>query len=144
MCYRPSESAGAPDMAMTASSRAPQDSGSLESERSPFARLTELLSPYQPGKPLITLSLGEPQHPAPGFVGAVLAKHIADFGRYPIAKGIEPFRRAAAHWLSTRFDLPRGIDPESELLVLNGSREGLVFAAITAARYGGERQRIPA
>ena len=94
-------------MAMTASSRAPQGAGTPESERSPFARLTELLAPYQPAKPLITLSLGEPQHPVPAFVGPVLAKHIADFGRYPIAKGIEPFRRAAANWLSTRFDLPR-------------------------------------
>ena len=93
--------------------RAPQGAGSQESERSPFLRLTELLAPYQPAKPLITLSLGEPQHPVPAFVGPVLAKHIADFGRYPIAKGIEPFRRAAANWLSTRFDLPRAIDPES-------------------------------
>src|SRR3982074_1795061 len=131
-------------MAMTAPSRAPQGAGSQESERSPFARLTELLAPYQPAKPLITLSLGEPQHPVPSFVGPVLAKHTADFGRYPIAKGIEPFRRAAANWLSTRFDLPRAIDPESEILVLNGSREGLFFAAITAARYVGERRGRPA
>ena len=108
---------------MTASSRAPQGAGTQESERSPFARLTELLSPYQPGKPLITLSLGEPQHPVPGFVGPVLAKHTAEFGRYPIARGIEPFRRAAANWLSTRFDLPRPIDPESDILVLNGSQK---------------------
>src|ERR1700720_375483 len=131
-------------MAMTAPSRAPQGTGSQESERSPFARLTELLGPYQPAKPLITLSLGEPQHPVPAFVGPVLAKHIGDFGRYPIAKGIEPFRRAAANWLSTRFDLPRGVDPETELLVLNGSREGLFFAGLTATRYVGERKGRPA
>src|ERR1700680_5330156 len=104
-------------MAMTASSRAPQDAGSPPSERSPFARLTDLLAPYQPAKPLITLSLGEPQHPVPDFVGPVLAKHIADFGRYPIAKGIEPFRRAAANWLSTPFDLPRRGGPETARLV---------------------------
>src|SRR4030088_2568504 len=131
-------------MAMTAPSRAPQGAGSQESERSPFARLTELLAPYQPAKPLITLSLGEPQHPIPGFVGPVLAKHVADFGRYPIAKGIEPFRRAAANWLGTRFNLPRAVDPESEILVLNGSREGLFFAATTAARFVGARQGRPA
>jgi N-succinyldiaminopimelate aminotransferase len=131
-------------MAMTASSRASQNAGSQEGDRSPFARLTELLAPYQPGKPLITLSLGEPQHPLPSFVGPVLANHIGDFGRYPIAKGIEPFRRAAATWLSKRFDLPRAIDPETELLVLNGSREGLFFAAITAARHVGERRGQPA
>src|ERR1700691_4970471 len=131
-------------MTMTASSRAPQGAGSPQSERSPFARLAELLAPYQPGKPLITLSLGEPQHPVPDFVGPVLAKHIGEFGRYPIAKGIEPFRRGAAGWLSSRFDLPREIDPESEILVLNGSREGLFFAAIMAARYVGARRGRPA
>jgi aspartate/methionine/tyrosine aminotransferase len=131
-------------MAMTASSRAPQGSGNEAGERSPFLRVTELLAPYQPAKPLITLSLGEPQHPVPGFVAPVLAEHIADFGRYPIAKGIEPFRRAAAGWLSRRFDLPRPIDPESELLVLNGSREGLFFAALAATRFVGERKGGPA
>src|ERR1700709_2942365 len=115
---------------MTGSPRAPRGAGALESARSPCARLTELLAAYKPGKPLITLSLGEPQHPVPDFVGPVLASHIADFGRYPIAKGIEPFRRAAARWLSTRFELPRAIDPETELLVLNGTREGLFFAAL--------------
>ena len=121
-------------MAITASSRAPQDSGSSDSERSPFVRLNELLAPHQPGKPLITLAVGEPQHPVPDFVGPVLAKHIADFGRYPANKGTDPFRNAAGAWLSSRFKLPRPLDPENEILVLNGSREGLFLAAIAAAR----------
>ncbi len=129
---------------MTAPSRAPQGERHQDSERSPFARTAELLAPYKPGKPLIALSLGEPQHPLPDFVGPVLAQHVAEFGRYPLAKGIEPFRKAAANWLSTRFKLPRPVDPESEVLVLNGSREGLFFAAITAARYVGERRGKPA
>ncbi|WP_299804244.1 aminotransferase class I/II-fold pyridoxal phosphate-dependent enzyme [Tardiphaga sp.] len=134
-------------MAMTASSRAAHGashSAGRDSERSPFARLTDLLAPYQPGQPLITLSLGEPQHPVPDFVGPVLAKHIADFGRYPIAKGIEPFRRTATTWMGKRFKLPRPLDPDTELLVLNGSREGLFFAAITAARFVGPRNGKPA
>src|ERR1700729_4665995 len=105
-------------MDMNALSRTPHETGSPGSGRSPFARTTELLAPYKPGKPLITLSLGEPQHPVPAFVGPVLAQHIADFGRYPLARGIEPFRQAAAAWLSARFKLPRAIDPESEVLVL--------------------------
>ena len=102
------------------------------------------MAPYKPGKPLIALSLGEPQHPVPDFVGPVLAQHIVDFGRYPLAKGIEPFRRAVAGWLSGRFQLPRPVDPESEVLVLNGSREGLFFAALTAVRYVGQRRGRPA
>jgi aspartate/methionine/tyrosine aminotransferase len=135
-------------MAMTASSGVAQGAGSTapagQAERSPFVRTTELLAPYQPTKPLIVLSLGEPQHPVPDFVGPVLARHIADFGRYPINSGIEPFRKAAANWLSTRFKLPRPVDPASEVLVLNGSREGLFFAAIAAARYVSPRKGRPA
>ena len=135
-------------MAMTVPSRAPHSAGhgqnQEQSERSPFARTAELLAPYKPGKPLITLSLGEPQHPVPGFVGPVLAQHIAEFGRYPIAKGIEPFRKAVAAWLGTRFHLPRVIDPETEVLVLNGSREGLFFAALAAVRLVGDRRGRPA
>ncbi|MBR0898579.1 aminotransferase class I/II-fold pyridoxal phosphate-dependent enzyme [Bradyrhizobium tropiciagri] len=135
-------------MAMTASSGLAQGAADAASagqaERSPFVRTTELLAPYQPAKPLITLSVGEPQHPVPDFVGPVLAKHTAEFGRYPMAKGIEPFRRAAATWLSSRFQLPRPVDPESEVMVLNGSREGLFFAAITAARYVSPRKGRPA
>lgn len=139
-------------MAMTASSRPATPAGAQESafagaqagERSPFARLTDLLAPHKPGKPLINLSLGEPQHPVPGFVGPILAQHINDFGRYPIARGIEPFRQAAAAWASRRFGLPRGLDPETEILVLNGSREGLFFAGIAAARYVGPRKGVPA
>ena len=102
------------------------------------------MAPYKPGKPLIALSLGEPQHPVPDFVGPVLAQHIVDFSRYPLARGIEPFRRAVAGWLSGRFQLPRPVDPESEVLVLNGSREGLFFAALTAVRYVGQRRGRPA
>ena len=135
-------------MAMTASSGVAQGAADATSagqaERSPFVRTTELLAPYQPAKPLITLSVGEPQHPVPDFVGPVLAKHTAEFGRYPMAKGIEPFRRAVATWLSSRFQLPRPVDPESEVLVLNGSREGLFFAAITAARHVAPRKGRPA
>ena len=47
-------------------------------------------------------------------------------------------------WLSRRYTLPRPLDPESEVLVLNGSREGLFFAAISAQRYVAPRKGKPA
>src|SRR4030081_3856776 len=74
---------------------------------SPCVRLRELLGDAPPGKPAVSLAVGEPQHPVPGFVGPVLAAHIDEFGRYPMNKGIEPFCRAAADWLGRRFVLPR-------------------------------------
>ena len=57
--------------------------------RSPFVRLHELLADIKPGKPAINLSVGEPQHPIPPFVGPVLQAHLNDFGRYPANKGTE-------------------------------------------------------
>jgi N-succinyldiaminopimelate aminotransferase len=112
--------------------------------RSPFVRLTELIAGIEPGKPVINLSVGEPQHPIPKFVGPTLDAHLADFGRYPANKGIEPFRRAVAVWLGRRFKLSRPVDPEHEVLVLNGTREGLFLAAIAAKRWVSRRAGKPA
>jgi aspartate/methionine/tyrosine aminotransferase len=111
--------------------------------RSPFVRLTELIAGIEPGKPPINLSVGEPQHPVPSFVGPTLAAHVADFGRYPANKGIEPFRRAVAEWLGRRYNLKRPIDSEHEVLVLSGTREGLFLAAIAARRWVAPRVGKP-
>ncbi|HEX5212962.1 MAG TPA: aminotransferase class I/II-fold pyridoxal phosphate-dependent enzyme [Pseudolabrys sp.] len=111
--------------------------------RSPFVRLTELIAGIAPGKPAINLSVGEPQHPIPSFVGPELAAHLDEFGRYPANKGGEPFRRAAAQWLNRRYKLPRPIDPENEVLVLNGTREGLFLGAIAARRWVRARAGKP-
>jgi len=115
-----------------------------DESRSPFVRLTDLIAGIPPGKPVINLSVGEPQHKVPDFVAPVLAAHVADFGRYPPNKGIEPFRKAVAGWLGRRFKLPRAADPESEVLVLNGTREGLFLGAIAARRWVSPRAGTPA
>src|SRR6185437_2046501 len=65
-------------------------------------------------------------------------------GRYPPNKGIDAFRTTIATWLGKRFKLPRAVDPDGEVLVLNGTREGLFLAAISAARWVGPRDGKPA
>ena len=112
--------------------------------RSPFGRLHELLADPNPGKAAIMLSAGEPQHAIPPFVGPVLQAHLNDFGRYPANKGIAPFHKAVATWLGQRFALPRPVDPDHEVLVLNGTREGLFLGAIAAQRYVAARKGTPA
>jgi N-succinyldiaminopimelate aminotransferase len=129
---------------MTAQREPASSSAPAVDSRSPFVRLTELIAGIEPGKPPINLSVGEPQHPIPAFVGPTLAAHLADFGRYPANKGIEPFRRAAASWLNRRYRLARPVDPESEVLVLSGTREGLFLAAIAAKRWVTRRAGKPA
>ena len=129
---------------MTAPREPSQTPAPAVDSRSPFVRLTELIAGLPPGKPPINLSVGEPQHPVPAFVAPVLAANIADFGRYPPNKGIDAFRTTIATWLGKRFKLPRAVDPDSEVLVLNGTREGLFLAAISAARWVGPRDGKPA
>ena len=112
--------------------------------RSPFVRLRELLGDSTPGKPAISLAVGEPQHGVPSFVGPVVAAHIDEFGRYPMNKGLDALCEASAAWLGRRFSLPRPLDPVGEVLVLNGSREGLFLAAIAAERWATGRRGRPA
>jgi N-succinyldiaminopimelate aminotransferase len=132
-------------MSMMTAKREPASSPApAVDSRSPFVRLTDLIAGIEPGMPPINLSVGEPQHPIPPFVGPTLAAHLADFGRYPPNKGAEPFRRAVAAWLNRRYKLTRAVDPESEVLVLNGTREGLFLAAIAARRWVKPRAGKPA
>ena len=112
--------------------------------RSPFVRLRELLGDTQPGKPAISMAVGEPQHPIPPFVGPIIQKHLDEFGRYPMNKGLDAFGEAVAGWLGRRYALPRPIDPAAEVLVLNGTREGLFLAAIAAKSFVPPRAGTPA
>jgi N-succinyldiaminopimelate aminotransferase len=112
--------------------------------RSPFVRLRELLGDTPPGKPAISLAVGEPQHAIPSFVGPVIAAHVNEFGRYPMNKGLDAFGEAVAAWLNKRFALPRPVDPLHEVLVLNGTREGLFLAALAAKNYVPARSGKPA
>ena len=91
--------------------------------------MRELLDGIAPGKSAISLAVGEPQHPIPPFVGKIIAEHVAEFGRYPANKGLDAFAEAVAKWLGRRFALERPVDPATEVLVLNGTREGLFLAA---------------
>src|SRR5271170_8519213 len=112
--------------------------------RSPFVRLRGLLGDIAPVKPAISMAVGEPQHPIPPFVGPIIAAHIDEFGRYPMNKGLDAFGEAVATWLNRRYALARPVDPATEVLVLNGTREGLFLAALAARSYVPPRAGRPA
>jgi aspartate/methionine/tyrosine aminotransferase len=102
-------------------------------------RLRELLGDTPAGQSPISLAVGEPQHPIPPFVGSVIAAHVAEFGRYPMNRGLNEFAVAVGQWLDRRYRLPRNVDPASEVLVLSGTREGLFLAGIAARNYAASR-----
>jgi N-succinyldiaminopimelate aminotransferase len=90
----------------------------------PFEKLQRLLSGITPQEPLIDLSIGEPKLPTPPIIGQAMTEHLARLAVYPQTKGELQLREAMAQWLSQRYGLIR-IDPQTEVLPINGSREGL-------------------
>jgi N-succinyldiaminopimelate aminotransferase len=109
---------------------------------SSFAQLATLLDPHQPGKPPISLAIGDPNGAVPAFVSEEIARHAAEFGTYPPINGNKAWRDAAAAWLVRRFKLPASsIDPEKNLLPLNGTREGLFLALFTVMPESKAGQR---
>jgi len=91
----------------------------------PFEKLRTLLGESSESSlPAIPLSIGEPRHPAPGFVTDVLSTERQRVSNYPTTKGLPELRSAAADWAVRRFGLD-GLDPDSQILPVNGTREAL-------------------
>jgi N-succinyldiaminopimelate aminotransferase len=101
----------------------------------PFERLRALLAGAAPPAGLrhIPLSIGEPKHAPPAFVGEALTRALDTLGSYPLAAGLPELREVIARWLERRFGLPSGsVDAAAMVLPVNGTREGL-FAFVQAA-----------
>ncbi len=93
-----------------------------------FARLRALLDGHAPGGAPLHMSIGEPRHDPPAWLGEVLAAELAGFGAYPPNEGAPELLGACADWLARRYGVT--VDPEREVMALNGTREGLFNAAI--------------
>ncbi|ABS62921.1 aminotransferase class I and II [Parvibaculum lavamentivorans DS-1] len=102
---------------------------------SPFPRLNALIEGIEPGRPPLVMSLGEPQHAFPSFVTEEISRNAALFGKYPPIIGTAAFRDAAAGWLGRRYGLEaaigkgRALDPNEQVLPVNGTREALFSIA---------------
>jgi LL-diaminopimelate aminotransferase len=77
------------------------------------------------GVDIIDLGVGDPDLPTPPFIVKRMAKAIHDqkTHRYPLYSGMNRFREAVARWYQRRFGVE--LDPESEVLTLIGSKEGI-------------------
>ena len=93
-----------------------------------FPRLRALLDGMDPGAAPILMSIGEPKHAFPDFVSQIILDHGAEFSRYPPNDGTDGLRAAISDWVSGRFGV--AVDPQTQVLPLNGTREGLFNAAI--------------
>lgn len=99
----------------------------------PFERLAALKADVTPPEDLtpIPLTIGEPQHAPFAEALETLTRHRQAFARYPATAGTSALRAAIAGWAARRFGLA-GLDPDHQVLPVNGTREA-IFAFVQAA-----------
>ncbi len=103
-----------------------------------FPRLRSLLDGTSPGGDVIHMSIGEPRHAFPEWVGGIITEHSEEFGRYPPNDGTPELLEAIAGWIFRRYGVRLSAD--RQIIALNGTREGLFNACLTLcpARHDGE------
>ncbi len=92
-----------------------------------FPRLRKLLDVHPAGGTPIAMTIGEPRHAMPDFVGPILAANLDGFAIYPPNDGTPELLDAISAWLHLRYSVRLSPD---RLMVLNGTREGLFNACI--------------
>ena len=77
------------------------------------------------GVDIIDLGVGDPDLPTPQFIIDRMKEALNDPSthRYPVYSGMNLFKEAVARWYKRRFGVD--LDPESEVITLIGSKEGL-------------------
>jgi N-succinyldiaminopimelate aminotransferase len=101
----------------------------------PFERLRQLFAGVTPNPEYrpISLGIGEPKHPTPQFIKTALTAAMdtpgTDLSGYPPTAGSPELRRAFTGWLQRRYALE--LDPATQVLPVNGSREALFAFAQT-------------
>ena len=97
----------------------------------PFERLKQLFAGVTPDAafPPISLGIGEPKHPTPQFIKDALTEGLGALATYPATAGTPALRAAFTGWLQRRYGLT--LDPATQVLPVNGSREALFALAQT-------------
>lgn len=74
------------------------------------------------------MTIGEPKHPFPEWVPQVITENSQGFNSYPPNDGAPELLSAIAGWIARRYGA--NLDPATQIMALNGTREGLFNAAI--------------
>jgi len=97
----------------------------------PFERLRQLHADVTPNPAYkaISLGIGEPRHATPQLIKDALTASLTGLASYPATLGEPGLRQAMAGWMARRYDLK--LDPATQILPVNGSREALFSLAQT-------------
>lgn len=93
-----------------------------------FPRLRSLLDAHAPVGDVVHMTIGEPKHAFPDWVTDAIVENAAGFNSYPQNEGTDALRGAIADWVRLRYGVT--LDPDTRIMALNGTREGLYNAAM--------------
>lgn len=102
-----------------------------------FARISELITEKRnAGVDVISLGIGDPDLPTPSHVldSLTAAAQHGENHRYPESDGLPALREAIARWYSTRHGVT--LDPNSEIVPLIGSKEGIAHLPLCLINTG--------
>ncbi|MCX5782247.1 MAG: aminotransferase class I/II-fold pyridoxal phosphate-dependent enzyme [Elusimicrobia bacterium] len=103
-----------------------------------FSRINALKKEaYEKNLDVIDLGMGNPDLPTPNHIIDRLVDTVKNHPkthRYPQAKGMPRFRKAVSNWMQNRFNI--SLDPESEILALVGSKEGVAHFCMSYLNPG--------
>src|SRR6056297_1106935 len=91
-----------------------------------FPRLRGLLDVHAPGGDVLHMTIGEPRHEFPSWIVDIISENSDGFGKYPVNEGTPGLLRAICDWVQRRYGVT--LDPERNVMALNGTREGLYNA----------------
>lgn len=111
----------------------------------PFQKLAKLFEDLVPGDASlkhIGLHIGEPRHSTPEFIRQALVNSLEGLAHYPTVLGSDLLRTSIAAWLTKRYHLS-AINPDTEVIPVNGSREALfAFAQAVIDKHEGSRPAV--
>jgi LL-diaminopimelate aminotransferase len=94
------------------------------------------------GRDIIDLGIGDPDQPTPKYIIEALYQAAQDPSthHYALDQGMPAFRRAIAGWYKRRFNV--NLDPDTEILPLIGSKEGIAHLPL-AFLDAGDYSLVP-
>ncbi|MEO0568524.1 MAG: aminotransferase class I/II-fold pyridoxal phosphate-dependent enzyme [Pseudomonadota bacterium] len=104
-----------------------------------FPRLRALLDVHEAGGDVVHMTIGEPKHDFPSWIMEIINENSGGFRQYPINEGMPELNQAFCDWAKRRYGV--SLDPDQNVMALNGTREGLynaMMALSPESKAGGK------
>jgi acetylornithine aminotransferase len=93
-----------------------------------------------PGLRTLNFGIGDPRERTPEFIREALRAAVPETSSYPATGGQDGLRAACAAWCARRFGVT--VDPDRELLPVNGTKEAVFLLPFAVLGDAGDARRV--